>query len=181
MNLDGLLAGSDGDSFARMNTEFIVFFVASGRRVLIPMICLMLCGCALFVREGEMGLGIIPRQPATNIVIRTAIPKNTRAIRFSSDASGTRIRDQDKVTVTLTNTSATRTISFQNPGAFADIPPHGSLQLFDGSVAALIDGRYFRVSSGSGRTACELHIRFVSTPTLPAPIRISCSYSSPPL
>jgi hypothetical protein len=81
----------------------------------------------------------------------------------------------------LTNTSTSRTISLQSPGAFANVPPRTSALLYDGSLSTLLDGRQLSVSSWSGRASCELLIQFSPAPTLPAPIRVLCSNSSPPL
>lgn len=150
-------------------------------RAMLPVACLLFNGCALLFTEGESQIGTVPREPSTRTVVRTVLRRDARSLRFEcADPKGT-ILGQDRVTVMLTNTSTSKTIEVQNPGAFANVPPHTSVLLYDGSLSALLNGKRLSVSSWSGRASCELHIQFASAPTLPAPIRVLCSYSSPPL
>ena len=150
-------------------------------RALFPFVCLLFSGCALFFTEGETQIGVIPRDAGSNAVVRTVLRRDARAIRFDCAAPTPGFRTDDKVTVTLRNTSTSRTISLQTPGAFADVPPRTSALLYEGSLSTLLGGRQLSVSSWSGRASCELLIQFSPPPTLPAPIRVLCSYSSPPL
>ena len=149
-------------------------------RVLLPFACVLFGGCAVFFSEGNCELGVIPPQPATNVVIRAVLPRDSRSIRFACTAPVPSVQGEERVTVVLTNTS-TRIISLGDPGAVSDVVPHASVQLFDGSLSALFGGRHFAVSTWSGRASCELHIQFASVTSLSAPIRILCWRSSPPL
>ncbi len=148
-------------------------------RLLLPFLCLLFCGCAAIFSEGDRELGVIQSQPTTNAVIRVVLPRNAHAIRFTCAAPITSVQGQNRVKLTLTNTS-TKTIEL-GPGPASTVAPHGSVQLFDGSLSALVSDRRFQVSTWSGRASCELHIQFVSPPSLPAPIRVLCWRSSPPL
>jgi hypothetical protein len=148
-------------------------------RVLLPFLCLLFGGCAVFFSEGDRELGVIKPQPATNVVIRAVLPRDTCSIRFTCAAPIPSVQGEERVTVTLTNTS-TRTIEL-GPGVVSGVAPHGSVQLFDGSLSALVGDRQFAVSAWSGRASCELHIQFASAPSLAAPIRVLCWRSSPPL
>ena len=143
-------------------------------RALIPVACLMLCGCALLFRDGTKELGVIPREPGTNVVIRTVLRRDTLDIWFSC---ATNVQTGNRVTVALTNTSAHRTISV----ARENVAPHTVIRLFDGSLSDLLDGRRFAVTTWSGRAGCELHVYFSSAPWFPAPVRVLSHYSSPPL
>jgi hypothetical protein len=149
-------------------------------RVLLPFLCILFAGCAAFFSEGERELGIIQSQPNTNVVVRAVLPRDARYIKFTCATPIEGVQGGERVTVTLTNTSST-TIEVGGPGAVSSLTPHTSAQLFDGGLSALVGDRRFAVSTWSGGASCELHIRFVSAPNLPAPIRILCWRSSPPL
>ncbi len=148
-------------------------------RLTLPFVCLLLGGCAVFFTEGERELGVIQPQPDTNVIIRAVLPRDARSIRFTSVAPIPSGQGEQRVTVTLANTS-TRAIEL-GPGAVSAVAPHSSLQLFEGSLSALVGGRGFVVSTLSRRASCELHILFASAPSLSAPIRVLCWRSSPPL
>src|SRR5881394_1066015 len=148
-------------------------------RLLLPFVCLLFDGCAVFFSESDRELGVIRPQPTTNVVIRAVLPRDAQSIRFTCAAPISRVQGEERVMVTLTNTS-TRTIEL-GPGAVSTVAPHRSVQLFDGSLSALVGDRRFAVSTWSGRASCELHIQFASAPSLPAPIRVLCWRSSPPL
>ena len=148
-------------------------------RVLLPLVCLLFSGCAVFFSEGDHELGVIPLQPTTNVVIRAVLPRDARSIRFTCAAPIPGAQGEARVTVTLTNTS-NGTIEL-GPGTVSAVAPRGSVQIFDGSLSALVGDRRFAVSTWSGRAPCELHIQFESAPILPAPIYVLCWRSSPPL
>src|SRR5438552_1587614 len=59
---------------------------STAMRALLPVVCFVLGGCALLFTEGEAEIGVIPRLPASNVVVRTALRRDTRAIRFTCDA-----------------------------------------------------------------------------------------------
>ena len=145
-------------------------------RVLLSFICLLFGGCAVFFSEGDRELGVIQPQPTMNVVIRAVLPRDTHSIRFTCTTPLPSVQGEQRVTVTLTNTS-TRTIELGR----SNVAPHGSMQIFDGSLSALVDDRRFAVSTWSGRASCELHIQFAEAPSLPAQIRVLCWRSSPPL
>jgi hypothetical protein len=148
-------------------------------RLTLPFVFLLFGGCAVLFTEGDRELGVIQPQPATNVVIRAVLPRDARSIRFTSATPIPSGQGEQRVTVTLVNTS-TRTIEL-GPGAVSTVAPHSSVQFFDGSLSALVGDRGFVVSTLSGRASCELHILFASAPSLPAPIRVLCWRSSPPL
>lgn len=148
-------------------------------RLTLPFLCLLFSGCAVFFTEGDHQLGVIEPQPATNVVIRAVLPRDARSIRFTSAAPIPSGQGDQRVAVTLVNTS-TRTIDL-GPGAASSVAPHSSKQLFEGSLSALVSDRGFPVSTWSGRASCELHLQFASAPSLAAPIRVLCWRSSPPL
>jgi hypothetical protein len=148
-------------------------------RLMLPFLCLLFAGCAVFFTEGDRELGVIQPQPATNVVIRAVLPRDARSIRFISAAPIPSGQGEQRVTVTLTNTS-TRTIEL-GPGAVSSVAPHSSVQLFEGSLSALVGDSGFVVSTLSGRASCELNILFASAPSFDAPIRVLCWRSSPPL
>lgn len=148
-------------------------------RRLLPFVCLLFVGCAAFFSESDRELGVIPAQPTTNVVIRATLPRDTRHISFTCAAPIPRVQGEGRVTVTLTNTSG-RMIEL-GPGAVSSVAPHSGVQLFDGSLSALVGGRPFSVSTWSGRASCELYIRFASPLSLTAPMRVVCHRSSPPL
>jgi hypothetical protein len=150
---------------------------SAAMRALLPFVSLLMVGCAAFFRGGATQVGLIPHQPPSSVVFRTVLRRDARAISFVSSAS---VMSENWVTVTLSNSSG-RTISVQRSGAFADVPPHTTVELFTGSLSALLGGQRLPVSSWSGRAACELNIQFDSPPKLAAPIKVLCSYSSSPL
>ena len=146
-------------------------------RALIPVIWLLAAGCAPLFPEGKTQIGVIRSQPESKVVLRTVLPRNVHGISFASSQP---VSTEDKVRVTLSNNS-NRTISVWRPGVFADVRPHTSAEVFDGALSDLVGGAELRVSSWSGRARCELQIQFSRSPTLPAPIQVLYSYSSPPL
>jgi hypothetical protein len=141
----------------------------------------MASGCALFFSEGERLIGAVPREPGSGVVLRTALSRDTHAIRFRSAAPMPNFSGGDIVTVTLTNTSKSSLISIHIPGAFAEVSPRSGALLYNGTLAGLLSRGSFSVSSIGGRASCELHIRFSSPPTLAEPIQVLCWHSSTPL
>lgn len=144
-------------------------------RTLLPFLCVPLAGCALLFSASDRELGVIELQPTKRVVIRTVLPRDAKYIRFTSPVP---IHGEQRVTVMLTNTS-TRTIELR-PGAVSAVAPHGSVQLFDGMLSALVSDPGIPVSTWSGRASCELHLQFQSAPYLSAPIRVLCHRSSAP-
>ena len=173
-------ANAGGRRWLSMRTRWAAriaqFWRSAAMRALLLLPCLMLAGC-----EGTKELGVIPAHPGTNTVIRSVLPRTAHCIWFSSPAPLAGNPELDRVTVTLTNRSGKRTISFQKPGAWVVAPPHTGIQLFEGSLSTLLSEERFHVTTWEGRASCELHIHFWSTPSLSAPIRALCWYSSPPL
>jgi hypothetical protein len=148
---------------------------------LLASVVTMLNGCALLFTSGEKVIGVIPREPGSSVVFRTVLPRTANRIWFHCVSPASSFGGEDRVMITLTNTSGQRAISLQNSGAFATVAPHSSARLYDGSLAALLGGRGFWISTWDGRASCELHIQFSPAPTLTEPIRVLYSYSSPPL
>jgi hypothetical protein len=105
----------------------------------------MLCGCvALLMWSGDKEIGVIPREPGSNVVFRTVLPATAYDIRFEQDtrfdyalsspipsgkhslepiAQGvpsdpalpaSSFRAEDKVLITHTNTSGKRTITLHH-------------------------------------------------------------------
>lgn len=141
----------------------------------------MVCGCGVFlISAGSKEIGVIPREPGSNVVFRTVLPSNANDICFECASPGSSFRAEDRVMIALTNTSGKRTITIED-GTF--VAPHGGATLYEGSVAALLGegGRSFWTTTWDGRASCELHIQFRPAPTLPSPIRVFCHYSDPPL
>ena len=62
-----------------------------------------------------------------------------------------------------------------------NVPPHGQAVVYDGDLSGLLAPTVYPVSCWTGRTVCELQFQFDPAPKLPAPIRVLCEYSSPPL
>src|SRR5688572_22639490 len=88
-------------------------------RLLLPFVCLLFGGCAVFFSESDQELGVIKPQPTTNVVIRAVLPRDARYIRFTCAAPIPRVQGEERVTVTLTNTS---TISIElGPGAVSNV------------------------------------------------------------
>jgi hypothetical protein len=141
----------------------------------------MVCGCGVFfLSAGSKEIGVIPREPGSNVVFRTVLPSNANDICFECASPASSFRAEDRVMITLTNTSGKRTITIEGRTFVA---PHGSAALYEGGIATLLaEGRRaFRTTTWQGRASCELHIQFTPAPTLPAPIRVFCHYSDPPL
>lgn len=148
-------------------------------RLTLPFVCLLFGGCAVFFTESDRELGVIQPKPGTNVVIRAVLPRDARSIRFTSAKAVPTGQGEQRVAVTLANTS-TRTIEL-GPGSASALAPHSSVQLFEGSLSVLLTDRQFSVSTWSGRASIELHVQFASAPSLDVPIRILCWRSSPPL
>jgi hypothetical protein len=143
----------------------------------------MVCGCGVFFfREGTKEIGVIPREPGTNVVFRTVLPSDANYVCLECLSPASSFRGEDRVTITLTNTSGKRRITL---GQREDtlVAPHSGATLYEGSVAALLgEGRRsFWTTIWDGRVSCELHIQFTPAPTLPAPIRVFCYYSDAPM
>jgi hypothetical protein len=114
-------------------------------RTILPIICLLLCGCVAFFSEGETEIGVIPRDSGSNVVVRTVLRRDAHAIRFDCATPTLGIRQEDRVVVTLTNTSTSRTISLQGSGASAEVQPRASAVLYDGSLSTLLSGKRMTV------------------------------------
>lgn len=153
---------------------------SAAMRVLVSAVCILLSGCALFRREGEKELGSIPQGPATQAVIQTSLPRDPRAIKFVCGPPLPSDFGQQRVAVTLTNTSD-KVIEVRVPRAFINVAPRTSALLFDGSLSTLLGGYQLPVASWEGRSSCDLHFQFTPPASLPARIRVLCSYSTPPL
>jgi hypothetical protein len=156
------------------------FFRSAAMRFLISAICMLLSGCALLPGEGVKELGSMPQGHTTQAVIQTSLPRDARAIKFVCGTAVPTDFGQQRIAVTLANTSD-RSIEVLVPGAFTNVAPHASAQLFDGSLSTLLSGHQFPVSSWEGCASCELHAQFTPPANLPARISVLCSYSSPPL
>lgn len=141
----------------------------------------MLNGCVLLFTEGEKTIGVIPSGPENEVRFRSVLPRTSRAIRFRCAVPTSSVPGEVRVMVTLINTSKRRTISVENPGAFAQIGPHSSALIYDGGLADLLGNRGIPISTWSGRASCKLHIYFSRPLTLAEPIRVTCWHSSPPL
>lgn len=121
---------------------------------------------------------MIPCQPGTNVVLRSVLPRRATSIRFDC---GEPIAAKARIVVTLVNSSSKHSMeTLLAVGFLTNLPPRGAVVLYDGDLSALL-ARHHPVSSWAGRTACELHFRFEPAPNLPAPIRVLCEYSSPPM
>lgn len=148
---------------------------------LLASIRFLLGGCVLLSWSGNKVIGVIPREPGSNVVLRTVLPRTANSIWFRATSADLSFRGEDRVAITLTNTSSKRTISQQIPGAFAAVAPHNSAPLYDGRLTALLEGRRLEVSAWGGRASCVISFQFVLPVTFPAPIQVLCHYSSPPL
>ena len=149
-------------------------------RVLIPIVALLLGGCAVFFREGERELGVLPLLLSKDVVVRTVLPRTVRTIRFVASAETASVPPGVAVTVAFVNVSSDKTISVGRFGAPA-VPPRTSVELFTGPLCDLLGELRFPVSTWSGRAPCEFKFHFEFPPNLSAPIRILGSCSSPPL
>jgi hypothetical protein len=144
-------------------------------------LALFLSSCAVFFSDGEKMIGVIPRQPGSNVVFTTVLPQRSMAIQFHSAARPSSFREEENVTVTISNKSGRRTILLQDPRISSLVPPHASATLYNGSLAGLLEKSSFHVTTWEGRAPCELHIEFSTVSTLPEPIQVMYWYSSPPL
>ena len=111
-------------------------------RLLLPFLFLPLAGCAVFFSEGDREIGVIPVQTTSSVVIRAVLPRDAHDIRFACATPVSSTQAEQRVTVSLTNTS-TRTIELGR----SSVASHGSTQLYDGSLSALISDRRFALST----------------------------------
>jgi|SRR5688572_14212016 len=143
-----------------------------------PIASLLFSGCAggLPFGPADTQIGVIPSGPITNAVVRSVIPYYGHYIRFQSAEPW----PEGNVTITLTNTSAKKAIPFSVPGEGTFyVQPNMGVLLYDGSLSNLLAGKKFRIHNSSGRTACELDVRFAPATELTAPIRIMCWCDAP--
>jgi len=157
-------------------------------RPIFLLIFLVCCGCTslntwfythVVFHEGETQLGVIPRQPGTNFVLRTTLPRGAKGIRllFASEASASVGRDRMVIMLTNRSTSGEKNIIlYGNPGAETNVVGRASAELYHGSLKELLGGRYLTLETHH-RTSCELHFQFSSAPKFAGPVRVTCHYA----